>query len=192
MTSTQCSLIILETNRLILRRIQPSDVMPLVDLWSDPEVTRFLGGPRDKAWLKSEFSNSAQDPFAERYDLWPVIEKETGRVIGHCGLLDKEVEGKTEIELNYIISPPMWGKGIGTEMADAIKRFAFMELGLIRLIALIEPNNEASGRVAIKIGMHFEKEISRPGGFLRKEYIVEAKYRVSAVSGAAAGDLSVE
>ncbi len=145
----------------------------MVDLWSDPEVTRYLGGPRDRDWLQSELEKSARDPFAERYDLWPVVEKDTNRVIGHCGLLDKEVEGKTEIELNYILSSSVWGRGFGTEIANAIKSHAFMELQLGRLVALIEPNNTASERVAVKIGMHFTKEIDRPGGTRRKVYLIE-------------------
>jgi ribosomal-protein-alanine N-acetyltransferase len=186
--SIQKSLIILETDRLILKRLQTKDIIPLVDIWSDPEVTHYLGGPRDRAWLQSEFEKTSKDPFAERYDLWPAIEKETGQVIGHCGLLEKEVEGRTEIELGYIISSPVWGKGFATEIAGAIKRYAFTDLKIKRLIALIEPNNTASERVAVKVGMYFEKEITRSAGTLRKVYIIEAKNQPSVAQPAAACD----
>ncbi|MCK4600402.1 GNAT family N-acetyltransferase, partial [Candidatus Bipolaricaulota bacterium] len=106
-------------------------------------------------------------------DLWPVIEKETDRVVGHCGLLEKEVEGRPEIELVYVLVSSVWGKGYATEMAQAIKRFAFEAMDVKRLIALIEPENEASERVAIKVGMHLEKEVIRPGGAQRRVYVVE-------------------
>jgi len=175
MSSVERSLVILETERLILRRQQVSDIMPLVDLWADPEVTRYLGGPRDRDWLQSVFEETAQDPYAERYDLWPVIEKETGQVVGHCGPLEKEVEGRVEIELNYILVLSAQGKGFATEIGQALKHYAFERMGIERLIALIEPENGASERVALKIGMRFDREVVRPGGALRKLYIIKSK-----------------
>lgn len=175
MSSVEGSLIILETGRLIMRRQQASDVAPLVNLWADPEVTRHLGGPRDKDWLQSVFEETAQDPYAERYDLWPVVEKETGQVVGHCGLLEKEVEDRTEIELNYILAVSAWDKGYATEIGQALKHYALAEVGIERLIALIDPGNKASERVAMKIGMRLEKEVVRPGGALRRVYAIESK-----------------
>jgi len=172
MDKPERSLIILETERLTLRHQQASDVAFLVALWADPAVTRYMGGPRDRDWLQSVFEETARDPYAERYDLWPVIEKETGEVVGHCGLLDKEVEGKTEIELIYVLASAAWGKGYGTEIGRALKRYAFEEMGIGRLIALIDPENGASERVAAKVGMRLEKEVVRPGGAVRKMYVV--------------------
>ncbi|MGA9349190.1 MAG: GNAT family N-acetyltransferase [Anaerolineae bacterium] len=175
MSSKENPSIILETERLILRRQRASDIASLTDLWADPKVTRYMGGPRDRDWLQSVFEETAQNPYAEQYDLWPVVEKETGQVVGHCGLLDKEVEGRTEIELNYILSPSVWGKGYATEIGQAIKQLAFEKMGVERLIALIEPENEASERVAVKIGMRLEKEVVRPGGALRKVYAIDVR-----------------
>lgn len=174
MCATRDSLIVLETERLLLRRQQASDVPPLVDLWSDPEVTRYLGGPRDRDWLRGEFEETARAPFGERYDLWPLVEKETGEVVGHCGLLEKDIEGQAEIELTYVFARSAWGKGYATEIGRALKDYAFGELGLERLIALIEPENVASERVARKVGMRFDREVIRPGGVLRRVYVVEA------------------
>jgi ribosomal-protein-alanine N-acetyltransferase len=154
---------ILETERLILRHQQASDVPDLVDLWADPEVTRYLGGPRDRVWLRSVFEETAHDPHAEPYDLWPLIEKESGQLVGHCGLLEKKVEGRPEIELTYVLAPAAWGKGYATEVGRALVRYAFAR-GIERLIALIEPGNAASERVAVKVGMRLDREVVRPGG----------------------------
>ncbi len=181
MSDVEDSLIILETERLILRRQQVSDVAFLIDLWADPQVTRYMGGPRDRDWLRSVFEETAQNPYAEQYDLWPVVEKETGRVVGHCGLLGKTVDGEPEIELNYILASSAWGKGYATEIGQAIKQFAFEKMGIERLIALIEPENTASERVAVEIGMHFEKQVVRPGGALRKVYVVRTRDKMTAV-----------
>ncbi len=172
---------ILETERLLLRRLQSSDIEFLTDLWTDPQVTRYLGGPRDRDWLQSVFEETAQNPYAEQYDLWPVVEKATTHVVGHCGLLDKEVEGNIEIELTYILTPSAWGKGYATEISQAIKQFAFEKMGVERLIALIEPENEPSEQVALRLGMRLEKEIVRPGGALRKVYVTETGDKKQAV-----------
>jgi len=173
MCASRHSLVILVTERLILRYQQRSDVPALVDLWADPDVTRYLGGPRDREWLESVFEETAEEPYAEECDLWPVVERATGRVVGHCGLLEKEVEGTPEIELTYVFARFAWGRGYATEMGRALKDYAFEELRLQRLIALIEPENVASERVARKIGMRFDREVVRPGGALRNVYVVE-------------------
>lgn len=168
---------LLETERLLLRRQQASDIEFLVELWSDPQVTSYLGGPRNREWLRSVFEATAQNPDAEQYDLWPVVEKATAHVIGHCGLLDKEVEGKVEIELTYVLAPSAWHKGYATEIGQALIQLAFEKMGVARLIALIEPENEPSEQVARRLGMWLEQEIVRPGGALRKMYVVEAGAR---------------
>lgn len=164
--------VILETERLILRHPMESDVQPLVELWSDPEVTRHLGGPRDQLALRESFEQAAQSPFPDEYDLWPVVERKSGKVVGHSGLLDKEVEGKTEIELVYVIAHAAWGKGYATEIAEALEKYAFDELGLDRLIALIEPENKASEHVAMKVGMTYKSTVTRSNGQQRKLYVV--------------------
>jgi RimJ/RimL family protein N-acetyltransferase len=134
-----------------------------------------LGGPRDREKLKKIFEEDVKNPYAEQYDLWPVEEKPSKQVVGDCGLLAKEVDGKQEIELIYIFKASAWGKGYATEIGRAITKYAFEEMKIGRVIALIEPENKASERVALKIGMKFEKEVIRPGGAKRKVYVIESK-----------------
>lgn len=165
------SITILETERLQLRRQQATDIPFLTDLWSNSQVTQYMGGPRDREWLQDVFTETAENPAAEQYDLWPVIEKATGELVGHCGLLDKEVEGAMEIELNYILAPTAWGQGYATEIGAAIMQLALTQMGVKRLIALIDPENAPSARVAIRLGMQLEKEIIRPGGLRRLLYV---------------------
>lgn len=129
-----------------------------------------MGGPRDRNELMTDFEDAVKEPFTDPYDLWPVEGKQTGNIIGHCGLLEKEVGGKKEIELIYVFSTSAWGKGYATEMGRALKRFAFIKIQIPRLITLINPENESSERVAVKIDIHFEKEVVRSGGHSRKLY----------------------
>jgi RimJ/RimL family protein N-acetyltransferase len=162
----------IETQRLLLRNTEAGDIAALVSMWTDPEVTRFMGGPRDAAWLEQNFAEDANNPDPPLYDQWPVVEKSSDKVIGYCGLLDKEVEGQLEIELVYVFVPSVWGKGYGTEMAMALREHATHSMGLKRLIALIEPDNEPSVRVAERLGFHAEKQIVR-GDSARMLYLYE-------------------
>ena len=166
----------LETPRLRLQPQKTSDIPFLVGLWSDPEVTRYLGGPRDPDELARTFKQAAQDPEAQAFDLWPVQQRPTGRLVGHCGLLEKEVEDRAEIELVYVIAAAEWGKGYASEIAAALRDQAFGPLGLGRLIALIHPGNEASEKVAVRLGMHLEREIMRPSGNPRRLYALQKEW----------------
>ena len=162
----------LETERLLLRPFEARDIDALASLWTDPEVTQFMGGPRDPEELRAAFEEDAADPSSGRYDLWPVEEVATSEVVGHCGLLDKEVEGQEEIELIYVFAKRVWGRGYATEIGLALRDHAFEKLGLPRLISLIEPGNVASERVAQKVGMKMEEEVVRPGGAVRRIYLI--------------------
>lgn len=153
----------LDTPRLSIRPLTAGAVEPLVALWTDAQVTRYMGGPRDPAALADAIRAAAEAP-PRPYDLWPVYEKGSGRLAGHCGLLEKEVDGRPEIELVYVIARDRWGLGYATEAAAALRDHAFSALGLARLIGLIEPGNAASARVAARLGMALERETIRPGG----------------------------
>jgi RimJ/RimL family protein N-acetyltransferase len=168
------SLLPIETDRLILRELTAQDVAALADLWSDADVTRYMGGPRDRAKLETIFAEDLAVAEPPRFDLWPLAEKASGRVVGHCGLLDKDVDGAAEVEIVYVLARGAWGKGYATEAACALRRAAFDVLGLPRLIALIDPENAPSARVAEKIGLRLEKTTLRPGGKVMHVYALSA------------------
>jgi RimJ/RimL family protein N-acetyltransferase len=154
----------LETERFFLRSLKIEDVPALVKLWTDPDVTRFMGGPRNYEEVHRQLMEDAGIVPPPQFDLWVVVEKATGDVVGHCGILDKDIDGSREFELVYVIDRPHWGKGYATEVASVIRRFAFRELGLERLVSLIDPANQASARVAVSVGLKYEKDVVRPGG----------------------------
>lgn len=162
----------IETDRLLIRDLKPGDVDALVALWTDPDVTAFMGGPRVEAELREILEVDLRSPSAEPFDLWPVEEKATGQVVGDCGLLAKEIDGQQEIELVYVFAKAAWGTGYATETALALRDHAFRGMGLARLVSLIEPENAASERVALKAGLRHEKDILRPGGRLMRLYSV--------------------
>jgi ribosomal-protein-alanine N-acetyltransferase len=151
---------ILETDRLILRRLLPDDLDNLFALYSDPEVRRYFPeGTLTYAETKEEldwFLNG--HPEHPQLGLWATIYKETNQFIGRCGLLPWTIDQHAEVEVAYLLAKAYWGQGLGTEAAQGILDYGFEQLHLSRLICLIDRDNQASIKVARKIGMTFEKE----------------------------------
>jgi RimJ/RimL family protein N-acetyltransferase len=151
---------ILETKRLLLRRLVPEDLDDLFALYRDEEVRRYFPeGTLTYAETKEELEWFLDGhPQHPELGLWATIHKETHQFIGRCGLLPWIIDGQPEVEIAYMLAKACWGQGLGSEAAQGIRDYAFEHLGLNRLICLIDRENIASIRVAEKIGMRFEKE----------------------------------
>ena len=160
---------ILETKRLVLRHLLPSDVDDLSALYRDPEIRRFFPeGTLTREETKEEvewFLNG--HPAHPELGLWATIHREDNAFIGRCGLLPWTIEGRPEVEVAYLLAKQYWGQGLGTEAAQAVSRYGFETLGLSRLICLIDPGNQASMNVARSIGMTLERTMQdEKGSFL--------------------------
>ncbi|HTO99884.1 MAG TPA: GNAT family N-acetyltransferase [Anaerolineales bacterium] len=168
---------ILETPRTYLRRQVPGDLDALWELYCDPQVTRYIpDAPRSREEARDElewFMNG--HPAWPELGLWATILKADGSFIGRCGLLPWNVDGQEEVEVAYTIAREYWGRGLGSEVADGILRYAFDELRLERLISLIDPENTASQRVAVKIGMRLESKLDGINGDGIATWIYAAK-----------------
>jgi ribosomal-protein-alanine N-acetyltransferase len=151
---------ILETNHLLLRHLVVDDLDSLYTLYCDPDVTKYIpDAPVTYEETREElewFING--HPKHPELGLWATIHKESGRFIGRCGLLPWTIDGQAEVEVAYLLAKAYWGQGLGTEAARAIADYGFEALQLSRLICLIDQDNQASIKVACKIGMTFEKE----------------------------------
>lgn len=161
--SMQAIRVIAETARLTVRSLIESDVPSLAEIWADECATRFMGGPRNFDEVCASLRRNLEAA-PRQLDLWPVVDSSSGLLVGDCGLLPKVVDGRDETELIYVIAPAFWGRGYATEAATAIRDYAFHDLGVVRLISLIDPAHTASERVAVKVGMRYEKETVRPSG----------------------------
>lgn len=165
----------LTTDRLVIRSLQAEDAERLADIWSDADVTRYMGGSRDRAEVLRNVLADVEEGDEDPADaLWPVIEKNSSRLVGHCGILKKEVDGKAERELVYVFAKDTWGKGYATEAARALCQYAFGRLHLKRLITLIDPENAASAKVAKNVGMILRDETVRPSGKRMHVYVKES------------------
>ena len=154
-------MLILETERLLLRRLLPEDLDALYALYRDPEIRRYFpDGILTYEETKEElewFLNG--HPRRPELGLWATIYKPTNQFIGRCGLLPWTIEERDEVEVAYLLDKAFWGQGLGFEAARACADYAFNVLGLTRLICMIYPENVASINVARKLGMMLEKEM---------------------------------
>ena len=170
---------VFETDRLILRHFEWSDLDALHAIMSDPQVMRYVGTGRPKtrqqterilglwiadnerAWDEQTLARLPQLRRAIERDahfaVWAAVEKRTGRLIGRCGLLPWDLEGKKETEVGYMVARSHWGRGYATEAARGARDYGFDRLGVDRLISLVHVDNAASQRVALKLGMQHER-----------------------------------
>ncbi|HLK13399.1 MAG TPA: GNAT family N-acetyltransferase [Fimbriimonadaceae bacterium] len=161
---TDQSLQILETDRLILRIFEPSDLEAFAAIEADPEVMRYYNsGPRsrDRAERAIAWFIELQEKFG--HSLWAIEKKGRHECIGYCGLVPQSVAGRQEIEIGYKLAHEFWNQGYATEAAAAVREWGFSRLPVNRLISLIDPLNVASIRVAEKIGMRYVQNCEYDG-----------------------------
>ena len=152
---------VLETDRMILRHMEPADVDNLLSIFSDPVAMQYYPGTKDRSETEGWIRGTLQRYEAHGIGLWVAILKDSGAFAGQCGLVVQEVEGRQEVEIGYLFLRKLWGQGLATEAARACRDYGFTQLGYRRLVSLIDPNNLASRRVAEKVGMTLEKEIHK-------------------------------
>jgi RimJ/RimL family protein N-acetyltransferase len=147
----------LETERLVLRIFREEDFEPYARICADAEVMRFLGGKTltpGEAWRHMAFLIGHWH--LRGYSHWAVEEKATGSMIGRLGFLNPA--GWPGFEIGWTLARESWGKGYATEGARRALRYAFTELDKAHVISLIHPQNQASIRVAERLGERLEGE----------------------------------
>jgi len=154
----------IETPRLSLRPMQATDIDSLLLIFTDPRVMASFGGElftreQMQRWLQRNLDHQTQ----YGYGLYSVILKANGVLIGNCGLEVMQVDSDTVAELGYDFQSDYWHQGYAIEAAIAVRDHAFNVLGLSQLINLIRVGNDASRRVAEKVGMEFDSEFTRYG-----------------------------
>jgi RimJ/RimL family protein N-acetyltransferase len=140
------------TPRLAFREMALDDLDDMAALLGDPQVMRYYPSPKSRqealAWI----------PWNQRLyrehgvGLWLLILRDTGEFVGDCGLTPQQVDGVTEIEVGYHVRAVFQGRGLATEAAAACRDYARDVLGVDRLIAIIDPRNRPSQRVAERLG----------------------------------------
>ncbi|MDO5969232.1 GNAT family N-acetyltransferase [Flavivirga aquimarina] len=148
-----------ETDRILFRKIDPSDFNMWLEFFKNPKSFKYWISELEKPEIECEKWYEKQH---YRYKnglggMNALIEKETNKLVGHCGLLIQTVDNKPEVEIGYSILPKFWNRGFATESAKKCKDFAFKNDLTNSIISIISLTNKPSEKVAVKNGMRIDK-----------------------------------
>lgn len=143
----------IQTQRLRLRHLTQADYPALSLILQDRDVMYAYNGPFSdeevQAWLDKQLLRYEKDGFG----LYAVVLKETGEMIGQCGLTMQDFAGKQVLEVGYLFQKAFWHQGYATEAAIACKEYAFQILNADEVFSIIRDTNTASQNVAKRNGM---------------------------------------
>lgn len=151
----------LETERLLIREIQETDLEDFFEMDSDPAVHVYI----DQSPVKSkeemaEIIQLIQKQYVENgIGRWAVLDKETGEMLGWCGLkfYREPLNGHSNIyEHGYRFKQKHWGKGFATESSKTILKWGFENLNIHHIYAITDPNNNNSMHVLGKLGFELK------------------------------------
>jgi ribosomal-protein-alanine N-acetyltransferase len=151
---------ILETERLLLRELTTDDARFIFELLNEPSFIRNIGD-RNIRTLDDACAYILNGPVKSYekngFGLYRIVLKETNESIGMCGLIRRE--NLEDVDIGYALLPRYWSKGYAVEAARATKAYAKDVVGLQRIVAIVDPTNEASMRVVEKLGFRYEKMV---------------------------------
>ncbi|MGQ8874900.1 GNAT family N-acetyltransferase [Paenibacillus sp. TSA_86.1] len=142
----------LHTTRLHLRQMKESDSAELFQVWSDPEVARFMNispfsDEQQALEMIQLLANLTEDKQAIRFS---IIEKQSGAILGSCGYNSLDFE-QARAEIGYDLAKAYWGKGYATEAVTALLDHGYTSLGIHRLEAKVNPHNVNSIKLLEKL-----------------------------------------
>ena len=144
--------ILLDSARLVLRRIEEEDRKLLERLFCDAEIMRYLGG----IWGLDQVNETLHEWHNEwginHYWYGVLVRKDTAEAIGIAGFTTNTNPGEPGLEFSWFIVPEQQKKGYATEITQGILEFAFDHLNIDRAFAETHPENVASNRVLEKLG----------------------------------------
>lgn len=154
--------IVLETERLVLKRFSPMDAQGFYELNLDPEVIRYTGDMPFSSAAEAESFIRNYDHY-ERYGFgrWSVFVRDSGDYIGFCGLNYRLAVDEVDVGFRFL--KRYWGKGYATEAARGSILYGFKEYALEKIVGRAMQENLASHRVLLKLGMRFEKAFEAEG-----------------------------
>jgi [ribosomal protein S5]-alanine N-acetyltransferase len=154
----------LTTHRLGLRRFTADDFEWLAQVYSDADVTRYLGGVKSPSEARAFLETRILRYYDEHpgFGIWMTVERATGVAVGFHLL--NHIRGESIVQVGFTLARSAWGNGFATEMAGAVLRYGFLELGVPRIHGMASLQNRASQNVLLKIGLrrHGERAFSHP------------------------------
>ena len=155
--------LVLETERLWLRRYRDEDVEGLFAVIGDAQTMRYYPRPYTRpetvGWIRRQQERYRRDGFG----LYAMVLKASDTFVGDCGPVVQRVDGVDEVELGWHVNRAWWNEGLATEAGAACRDRAFETLLVTHVISLIRPVNGASRRVAQKLGMAIRRRVTWAG-----------------------------
>ena len=152
---------VLETERLVLRRLTADDAEFMLGLVNEPSWLRFIGdrGVRTLEEARRYILDGPVDMYERLgFGLYATTLKEDESApIGICGLVKRD--GLEDVDIGFALLPGFWGKGYAYEAASAVMAWAKSVVGLNRIVAITSIDNESSARLLEKIGLRFERMV---------------------------------
>ena len=152
----------IETNRLLLRKVQEADVKDIFDCWmQDEDVSRYMcwKASGDIAETQSFVQFELEQIENEKWNRWIIELKETGRIIGTCLVFYNEDDDESHWDVSYNLGKKYWGNGYITEAMKEVMRFAETELGMEECVTAYAKVNTSSANVLHKLGFTDEAVI---------------------------------
>lgn len=163
---------ILETDRLILRKYVEEDFDALFEIVSDIETMQHYPAPFDedktRNWIIWNLDNYKKYGFG----LWAVVLKETGEFIGDCGITIQDIDGEMLPEIGYHIHKKYWRKGFAKEAARAVRDWVFLNTQYYTIYSYMKYTNIGSYSTAIANGMQKVKEYPDPKNIISYAYAI--------------------
>lgn len=153
-------MIVLETQRLILRRLTTDDAEFIFGLVNEPSFIRNIGdkGVRTLEDARQYLLNSPIESYRRHgFGLFRVDLKEGGTPIGMCGLLKRDT--LEDVDIGFAFFPRYWSKGYASEAAAAVMEHGRKTLGIARIVGVVSPDNQGSINVLQKLGLKFERMV---------------------------------
>jgi [ribosomal protein S5]-alanine N-acetyltransferase len=150
----------IETNRLVLREFRREDLQSLAPILAAPEVMRFSPtGVNSVEQVRERIEGFITCYKEFGFGKWAIVLRESGQLLGYCGIAVDQIDGKDEKELGYRLDSKYWGQGLATEAASAAIKCGFEKFNLPYVLGIVERENVASVRVLEKVGMRHQKTI---------------------------------
>ena len=144
---------ILETKRLYLREMNPSDFNSLCRILQDEKAMYAYEGAFSDQEVQEWLDRQIYRYQKWNFGLWAAVLKETDKMIGQCGLTMQQWKDQEVLEIGYLFERSHWHQGYATEAAKAYKQYAFEKLNASEVCSIIRDSNTASQNVAMRNGM---------------------------------------
>lgn len=161
---------IMETERLIFREMTDGDFDALYHILADPVLMRHYPHAFDEAGVKSWIRRNQERYRTLGFGLWAVCLKDTGEMIGDCGLTMQLINGQIKPEIGYHIRSEHQRKGYAKEAAIAVRDWTFQNTPFQWIYSYMKHTNVPSAKTAIAYGCSLVEEFADDVNEITKVY----------------------